>query len=561
MRTALRKLPIVAAGLVCIGTAGCGGGHNGSAPAPADTDPPEVQLGERLFLDTRFAQFFFAHANGDVNAALPAGDPVMDTSATTGVPLPGPFQGQSMNCRSCHLVDELQKEPRGGVRTYDDFGRRSPIPQRDDGLTITPRNSPPLVNATLPRDVPFALHFDGEFPSIEALVEGTFTGRNFGWLPTESATAVAHIANVIRNDDGKGELAGEFDGSLPYRVAFLGTDPSIPADVRIPQAYRIDVTAATDAQVLDAVAALVGAYVDSLRFSTDADGVYNGSPYDVFLLKNGLPRRPEPGESKADYTARLRTLVAGLTAPVYVTPSDGKFELHKQAFQFGATELQGLRIFFSVPGQPANAAQTVGNCTSCHLAPDFTDFQLHNTGATQVEYDAMHGSGAFAALDIPDLATRNAAFDSYLPPSPAHPTARGVFRSVPSAGAAGSTDLGMWNVFSNPDMPAPQEALMQSLCAELQLAPAACDPAAALPLTIGMFKTPTLRDLGQSDPYLHSGQMDTIEDVLTFYVEVSGLARQGSLRNGASQLADIVLGADDLAPLAAFLRALNEDYS
>jgi cytochrome c peroxidase len=82
-----------------------------------------------------------------------------------------------------------------------------------------------------------------------------------------------------------------------------------------------------------------------------------------------------------------------------------------------------------------------------------------------------------------------------------------------------------------------------------------------LPLTIGLFKTPTLRDLGQSDPYLHTGQMDAIEDVLKFYVESAGLARQGSLRNGASQLADIALGADDLAPLAAFLRALNEDYS
>jgi hypothetical protein len=36
----------------------------------------EVAIGERLFLETRFAQFFFANAGGDANAPLSAGDPV-----------------------------------------------------------------------------------------------------------------------------------------------------------------------------------------------------------------------------------------------------------------------------------------------------------------------------------------------------------------------------------------------------------------------------------------------------------------------------------------------------
>src|SRR4026209_1801006 len=30
-------------------------------------DPPEVSLGERLFLETRFAQWFFARSKGDAN--------------------------------------------------------------------------------------------------------------------------------------------------------------------------------------------------------------------------------------------------------------------------------------------------------------------------------------------------------------------------------------------------------------------------------------------------------------------------------------------------------------
>ncbi|HKA27102.1 MAG TPA: hypothetical protein VKD88_06990, partial [Gaiellaceae bacterium] len=137
-----------------------------------EADPPEVVIGERLFLETRFAQFFQAHAGGNVNAVLPQGDPVMSTLDTTAGPIPGPFPGGGMNCRACHLVDDAKETPGGGNRSYADFARHSPIPAREDGRTMTPRNSPPLVNASLARPRPFFLHFDGEFPSTVALVEG-----------------------------------------------------------------------------------------------------------------------------------------------------------------------------------------------------------------------------------------------------------------------------------------------------------------------------------------------------------------------------------------------------
>ena len=41
--------------------------------AKASLDPAEVMLGERLFLETRFAQFFFAHCGGNVNTNLSRG--------------------------------------------------------------------------------------------------------------------------------------------------------------------------------------------------------------------------------------------------------------------------------------------------------------------------------------------------------------------------------------------------------------------------------------------------------------------------------------------------------
>jgi hypothetical protein len=73
---------------------------------PPRLDSAKVAIGERLFLETRFAQYFFAHSNGDANAVLAEGDSVVATTVTTGQPLPGPFRGFSMNCRSCHLVGE-----------------------------------------------------------------------------------------------------------------------------------------------------------------------------------------------------------------------------------------------------------------------------------------------------------------------------------------------------------------------------------------------------------------------------------------------------------------------
>lgn len=224
---------------------------------------------------------------------------------------------------------------------------------------------------------------------------------------------------------------------------------------------------------------------------------------------------------------------------------------------------------FLTEGSAARPAVPAGNCVTCHPAPRFTDFRLHNTGATQIEYDALHGAGAFARLDVPGLARRVARPDDFLPPSAQHPDARGRFRAVPTALDPALTDLGVWNIFANPDVPTPQARLRRMVCeAELGVELPAwvvpllpqCAPAALLPKTIGIFKTAGLRDLSHGAPYLHTGQFDTIEDVIVFYRTSAQLQRTGALRNGAPELAAITIGAGDIAALAAFLRSLNEDY-
>lgn len=91
------------------------------------------------------------------------------------------------------------------------------------------------------------------------------------------------------------------------------------------------------------------------------------------------------------------------------------------------------------------------------------------------------------------------------------------------------------------------------------------DPCPETPLTllnraIARFKTPWLRDLSHSEPYMHNGQFNTLDDIITFYRDTSTLARAGMLRNGATELQGIALTAGDNASLVAFLRSLNEDY-
>ena len=563
----------VGLGLLLLG-AGIGIGR----PALADdADPPEVAIGERLFLETRFAQFFASHAS-DVNAPLTAGDPVVDLTLTTGAPLPGPFAAQSINCRSCHLVDEQLGVAGGGMRTYGDFARRSPISAREDGRSFTPRNSPPLVNASLSRPGGLLLHFDGEFPSLEALIEGTLTGRNFGWLPGEAPKAVAQIARVIREDDGTGALAQQTGGS--YASVLGGTDSSVPDEFRLPSEFRVDVAHASDLAILHGVAKLITAYVRQLVFEQDAEGNFTGSPYDHFLEQNGLPRQPASGETLDAYNERLRRALARLSHPQFV--DDGRFEFHDQERLFGPVELAGLRIFLArAPARGIGAKDLqrggIGNCTACHPAPNFTDFGFHNTGVSQTEYDAIHGDGSFARLTVPSLVERLRRPNDFLPTTAAHPHASEIFRAAASAERAGATDLGAWNIFANSDFPAPQANLWRALCTSalaesgpgsahlpplvgLLLGLQRCQPARLLDHAVAVFKTPGLRDLEHSAPYMHNGAFDEIEDVIALYRTNSALARGGRLRNAAQPLAGIGLVDADVAPLAAFLRALDEDY-
>jgi cytochrome c peroxidase len=530
---------------------GCSSGSAPAALTESDATPAADSIGEALFLDTRFAEYMT-----DMNAPLATGDPVVEQVQTANGTLPGPFAGQSINCRSCHFVTEFQGMKDGGNRTYADYTTRSPIPRLTAaGFDHTPRNAMQMVDSFTTRSGSMFLHFDGEFATGEDLVIGTLTGRNFGWTPAQYNQAIAHIAKVIREDNGSSQLAADRLDGLSYAVIFKGTDPRITSDILLPASQRLDVSTATDLQIVNEIALCITTYMKDLLFQRDAYGRYIGSPYDNFLRVNHLSQAPLSGETKAAYNQRLLKEVMALKNPIYITRSDGSYKYHGLPYQFGALELQGLKIFLSAASTGA-ANSHAGNCVACHQAPDFSDFVFHNNGVSQAEYDVANGSGAFMQLAIPSNAQRMANFDAFMPASTNHPNALEVFRHVAVAGKPQYADLGMWNIYLNTDVPNPQANLKSFVCATGK----DCSVDQGLASTIAQFKTPVLRDLPDSAPYFHNGSAATFNDVIAHYIAMSTLARSGAMRNAPPEFANMSLSQDDVAALVAFLQALTEDY-
>lgn len=515
---------------------------------PAETDPAEIAIGERLFLETRFAQAYYASPD--------KADPVMNKTITPTKRLAGPFKGKTINCRTCHMVDEHAKNPAGGMRSYSDYAKRPPVPARADGNKTSGRNSMSMVNIAIAHQTQEnpIFHFDGEFNSMEDLVRATLSGRNYGWQTNETAIAFKHIANIIRKDTGKDELAQEFGGS--YRKVLTGTAKDLPAEFRLPAEYRVDVDKANDQKIINAVAKLISVYVTDLSFSHDNKNQYNGSPYDQFLKINNLPRKEDKDESLTNYSQRLLAAVENLTKPKFVKSKTKKFESHNQKFIFSEKELHGMKLFF----RKGNKTTSGGNCASCHTAPHFSDFGFHNTGLVQQNYDALHGAGTFMKLTIPNLVARNKNYNEFLPATAKHPAASSRFRSIAAKNKPGYTDLGLWNVFANPDIPAPQKKLQAIMCAQSNGTKSACTTDKLLTKSIAAFKTPVLRDLGHSNPYMHTGQFANLSEAVSSYITTSAQAKSNTQRNSEQAINDISLTEKDIVPLVSFLKSLNEDY-
>ncbi len=239
------------------------------------------------------------------------------------------------------------------------------------------------------------------------------------------------------------------------------------------------------------------------------------TPYDRFVQANALRAEPAHGEDPKLFARLMLSSVAALE----------KKRALKLPAGFSGSALAGLKVFFRT-----NGAGSTGNCVSCHAPPLFTDFSFHNMGISQSEYDRVNGDGSFSELEIPASAVAHRPSTQY--------------REIPSKRRPEFADLGHWN-------------FVDLKTSTLRRAGEADDQ--FLRRMIATFKTPTLRNLDFTQPYMHTGGFTTIESALAELMRLSELSRAGRVRSGDEELVRIKITNADIPSLVAFLKTLNED--
>jgi cytochrome c peroxidase len=158
-----------------------------------------------------------------------------------------------------------------------------------------------------------------------------------------------------------------------------------------------------------------------------------------------------------------------------------------QKEMFNNDELMGLRLFIDE-----------ANCTQCHNGPLFTNYEFHNTGIISFPGE------------VPD---------------------KGRVAGVRSVRSAPFNCQSAYNDDSVKD------------CAELRFARTG-------PGLIGAMRTPSLRNLEGTGPYMHKGQMATIAEVLDHY------NRAPIAMIGHNETKPLKLSRRELKQLETFLKTL-----
>jgi cytochrome c peroxidase len=78
--------------------------------------------------------------------------------------------------------------------------------------------------------------------------------------------------------------------------------------------------------------------------------------------------------------------------------------------------------------------------------------------------------------------------------------------------------------------------------------------------TLGAFRTPSLRNLNGSAPYMHNGRFETLEEAVDFHLQGGGRDHAGYVGEVSPELQPVSLEADDRAALLELLRSLDGAY-
>ena len=267
-----------------------------------------------------------------------------------------------------------------------------------------------------------------------------------------------------------------------------------PYTAEFKTAYGVDVQKASHGEIVKAAAQAIADYVRTLHTTTT-------SKYDAFAYMNRVQKQVDidAGDTPSDFAGRVEGNMMNQEGRNVIKVPEG----------WEMLAYEGMKIFYRYYGE-----EKAGNCVQCHYPPRFTDFKFHNTGVAQLQYESAHDEGSFAKLEIPDGGER-----------PVERLSTFVSRQDPS-----HVDLGYWNFA----------------------------PAEELESAVGAFKTPSLRDLQYTGPYMHTGAYQTLTDVVMHYVKASKMAREGTLVNAPEALKNMYITQEEVPALVAFLEQLNE---
>lgn len=154
---------------------------------------------------------------------------------------------------------------------------------------------------------------------------------------------------------------------------------------------------------------------------------------------------------------------------------------------------RGLKLFVGKAG-----------CARCHNGPNFTDETFHNLGLPDREWLRDRDLGRWRGVE----AVRNSPFN-----------ATGPYSDAPESSEAEQIRF-------------------------LKRTPEAR----------GQFKTPSLRNVARTPPYMHGGHFDTLEEVVEFY---STLAPTVEVGHREEMLEPLGLSEGEVDEIVAFLRSLS----
>ncbi len=161
-----------------------------------------------------------------------------------------------------------------------------------------------------------------------------------------------------------------------------------------------------------------------------------------------------------------------------------------------AKEQQGLRLFVGK-----------ARCVTCHAGPTFSDREFHDTRVPTTKTGRRRDPGRLAGIDLVQADPFNGL---------------GAFSDSPDGAALDKVGYLMKTSHNRSE-----------------------------------FKTPTLRNVASSAPYMHAGQFSSLREVLHFYNTLEGAAKR---HHGAENLlTPLGLDPTELDALEAFLRSLSDE--